>query len=238
MVTSLVKIGRSGRLMLGPNRVQPLAMADGIPAPDGWLGAENRSRCIIGLMDLTGSCAREDPVIRYLKQNGPASPAELLLKTGISELSLERRLENLVFHRQVLETGFTPTDALHVLGKVEIGNSEKAMAGAWILARLRTQSVEAFCRDVVLLTQKKIETAILAHVFQKQTGKAMDNFLSENRDDPLMSVSFKLNIPIVGIGAASRQLLPEVAERLQTNLIFPPHYQVGNALGAIMIAMN
>jgi hypothetical protein len=32
--------------------------------------------------------------------------------------------------------------------------------------------------------------------------------------------------------------LPEVAGKLQTQAIFPPHFEVGNALGAIMIALR
>jgi hypothetical protein len=55
---------------------------------------------------------------------------------------------------------------------------------------------------------------------------------------PLFSYSFKLEVPIVGIGAAARYLLPEVANKLQTEVIFPSHFEVGNALGAIMNAQN
>ena len=62
--------------------------------------------------------------------------------------------------------------------------------------------------------------------------------LIKNQNVPLFSCSYKLEVPIVGIGAAARHLLPEVANRLHTEAIFPSHFEVGNALGAIMIAMN
>jgi hypothetical protein len=66
----------------------------------------------------------------------------------------------------------------------------------------------------------------------------MDAFTTLNNDVPLVSCRFKLEVPIVGIGAAARHLLPEVANRLHTQAIFPSHFEVGNALGAIMIALN
>jgi N-methylhydantoinase A/oxoprolinase/acetone carboxylase beta subunit len=46
---SLVRLSRSGQLSVGPLRVQPLAMAQGIPDPASWIGAENRSRWIINV---------------------------------------------------------------------------------------------------------------------------------------------------------------------------------------------
>ncbi len=66
----------------------------------------------------------------------------------------------------------------------------------------------------------------------------MEAFSNIDQGVPLISSSFKLEVPIVGIGAAARHLLPEVAGKLQTRAIFPPHFEVGNALGAIMIAQK
>lgn len=45
-----------------------------------------------------------------------------------------------------------------------------------------------------------------------------------------------VGVPIVGIGAAARHILPAVAASLGTKAIFPPDLEVGNALGAILIA--
>ena len=47
-----------------------------------------------------------------------------------------------------------------------------------------------------------------------------------------------LMIPVVGIGAAARSLLPGVARRLGTEVVFPDHYEVGNALGAVFMAAD
>jgi N-methylhydantoinase A/oxoprolinase/acetone carboxylase beta subunit len=179
-----------------------------------------------------------DPVIAHLLREGGATPADLIARLGMSDFGLDRRLEDLAFRNQVSAVGFTPTDALHVLGKSQIGDAAASIAGARILADLRGEKIEAFCKAVLEMTHQKIADAILGYAFTKQTGKSMEAFATVNQGDQLFSCSFKLKIPIVGIGAAARHLLPEVADRLQTQAIFPPHFEVGNALGAIMIALN
>ena len=106
------------------------------------------------------------------------------------------------------------------------------------MAKLRNQSAEAFCEDVVHLAQKKISDAIVAFLFAIETGRETASFPFPEEKLSLFSVSFKLDVPIVGLGAAADRLLPEIANQLGTRIVFPPHYDVGNALGAIMIASS
>jgi len=236
---SLVGLNRSGQLTIGPLRVQPLAMTQGIPDPASWLGEENRSRWInsVNSKEPVQNDAL-DPVIAHLLQEGGATPADLIVHLGMSDFGLDRRLEDLAFKNQVSAVGFTPTDAPHVLGKSQIGDAAASVAGARILADLRGETIEAFSKAVLEATQQKIADAILGYAFTKQTGKPMEAFSTVNQGVPLFSCRFKLEVPIVGIGAAARHLLPEVADRLHTQAVFPPHFEVGNALGAIMIALN
>lgn len=44
--------------------------------------------------------------------------------------------------------------------------------------------------------------------------------------------SYKLNMPIIGIGAPVEAWLPKVAEKLHTELIIPEHAEVANGVGA------
>ena len=232
---SLVKLGRSGKLAVGPGRVQSLAMSNGIPDPATWMGSENHCRYLVRPNSGKDHTESKDPVLSCLRDRGAAF-GELKAQTGMSELSLDRRIEALVFKRQVVEIGFTPTDALNALGDLQIGDASLSTAAAKVLAKARNQEVGDFCREVLLLTQKKISDAIMSFLFAKEMGKKMAHFPFAEEKNALFSTSFKLHIPIVGIGAAASHLLPEVAKRLQTEIIFPPHYEVGNALGAIMIA--
>jgi N-methylhydantoinase A/oxoprolinase/acetone carboxylase beta subunit len=213
-------------------------MSEGIPDPATWIGAENHSRWIISSNGHQDRITALDPVITHLQRQGGATPADLSNQMGMSEFGLDRRLEDLAFKNQISTVGFTPTDALHVLGKSQLGDAAASVAGARILADLRGETIEAFSKVVLEATHQKIADAILVYAFTKQTGKSMDAFSTLKQDVPLFSCSFKLEVPIVGIGAAARHLLPEVANRLHTQAIFPSHFEVGNALGAIMITLN
>lgn len=232
---SRVNIDRVGHLGIGPGRVQSLAMSPGIADPEGWLGKNTPGRYLVRpIKDSGGS---ENPVLEHLQHVGAAF-AELKERTGISEFSLERRIGELVFQRQLVEIGFTPTDALHVLGKLVFGDAALSAAGARALAGLCNQPVETFCEAVVNLTQNKIANAIIAFLSAHATGRDTVPTPLLEQQNPFFSTSFRLAIPIIGIGAAAAKLLPDVAKRLDTRIIFPSHYEVGNAAGAIMIAAN
>jgi N-methylhydantoinase A/oxoprolinase/acetone carboxylase beta subunit len=236
---SLVQVNRSGQLAVGPLRVQPLAMTHGVPAPGGWIGKENRSRWLTSVNSTEqAETDAPDPVIAHLLRGGGATPADIIAQLGMSDFGLNRRLEDLAFRNQISAVGLTPTDALHVLGRSQIGDASASIAGARILADSRGETIEAFSKAVLELTHQKIAEAILGYAFAKQTGNSIEAFSTVNPGAPLFSCRFKLEVPIVGIGAAARHLLPEVADRLDTQTIFPPHFEVGNALGAIKIAMN
>ncbi len=234
---SLVIVDRSGRLTIGPRRVQPIAMSDGVAAPESWMGVENRGRYFLRPQADADDDESRDPVVDLLREGGAAF-GELATLAGMSELSLDRRIEELVFQKKAVEIGFTPTDALHALGRLDIGDPAKSVAAAGVLAKLRNQSAESFCEDVVRLAQKKIADAIVAFLYAKETGRETARFPFPEEKLSLFSVSFKIDVPVVGIGAAADRLLPEVAKRLGTRIVFPPFHEVGNALGAIMIASN
>ena len=233
---SLVQIDKDGRILVGPERVQPIATSTGIPNPESWLGKEIRSKCLMAPGNVSENETEENEILQYLRKNGPTSPAELVAQLSMSEFTLERKTRELVFQRQILESGFTPTDALHALGQLDLGDSGIAKKAAQVLAAACNQDTNDFCEEVLRLARIKIKNAVLKTVFRKQTGKSLENFFTSDSNDPLLSVSFSLNVPIIGIGAAARLLLPEVSEMLGTEVIFPEHYEVGNALGAIMIA--
>ncbi len=240
---SHVVIDDQGALVIGPARVLPLSMT--APVRSGtlrsageWLGGGGLSRCIGLVVGEEGEEVPEDlddPVIDFLRQHGPATPAAISGAIGISAVPLEKHLERLAQAQLTFETGFTPTDALHVLGKIDLGNREAATAGATVLARICGETPEEFCCRVVRFTEKKIEDLIIDYVIHHYWGKSLTSFISSRTDHPVLGVQFALKIPLIGIGAAARHFLPAVAARLGTTVSFPDHCEVGNAVGAAML---
>ena len=66
-------------------------------------------------------------------------------------------------------------------------------------------------------------------------GAGLDRWLFEENlsgSNPFFGNRFFLKVPIVGIGAPVKAFLPQVALALGTEVIFPPDFEVANAVGA------
>lgn len=238
---SHVLIGDRGALHVGPIRVVPLCMAGSLPTVSDWLGVGASSRCI-GLVaeeDMEDTPAGlADPVLSFLRQHGPSTPAAISTATGMSSVPLEKHLEGLARAQLTFETGFTPTDALQALGLIGLGNPEAASDAAAILARIMGTDPEQFCHQVLRCTEKKIEDLIIDYIIHRYWGKSLTSFIASRDSHPVLGVEFSLKIPLIGIGAAARYFLPGVAARLGTTVTFPDHCEVGNAVGAALLAKN
>ncbi|MDR3044533.1 MAG: hydantoinase/oxoprolinase family protein [Desulfovibrio sp.] len=322
---SLVRPEADGTLSVGPLRVVPLCMAGPLPDPAQWLRAGGRARCVCPVRR-EGACdekagpapsgpsgpsgpspqsadAAERAVLDHLNAHGPTPAGDLLRALRLPESTLERAIDRLVRQRTVQVTGFTPTDALHVLGLLDLsdvpdlppgaGNTAAALAGARALAQLLDKSLppvaegesalgdaetgaetaaasatvpgEPFdtvpgsaasgditsgfsgtppntpqdaARAVLAAASQRIEDAVVQHVARREVGGNFAAYLAQRHRHALLRVNVALGVPMVGIGAASRHLLPAVARALSTTVTFPARYDVGNALGAALLALG
>jgi N-methylhydantoinase A/oxoprolinase/acetone carboxylase beta subunit len=234
---SHVVLDDSGNIELGPSRVIPLSMAKGFPDCTSWLGTGLKSKCISLLPDFKGD-PQGDPLIYTLTANGPSTADSIRQKTGFSGIPLDKRLEQLSRKQIILETGFTPTDALHVLGKINIGDRSRAEAGAKALAALLDMDTDSFCQKIIRITEDKIENLLIDYVIHRYWGKSLTNFISTRNNHPVLGVKFSMKIPLIGIGAAAQYFLPRVADRLGTEVNFPEYCEVGNGIGAALLGIN
>ena len=233
---SLVRIEETGQMEIGPNRVKPLALAPEAAEARHWLGPGARSMCIAAVKTGSASPATPQRLLDFLEEAGAATPWNMREKIGIPDILLDREVAELIFKNRVVGIGFTPTDAMHVLGFIRLGDTARSIAGAEVLCRLTSQSAVRFCQNVIRFAQQKIISAILEYLFEKQSGVDLSGRVLMNSTNDLIRAAFTLNMPIIGLGAASKHLLPGVADQLNTRVIFPPNYEVGNALGAIRSA--
>jgi N-methylhydantoinase A/oxoprolinase/acetone carboxylase beta subunit len=234
---SHVLVDANGKIHLGPGRVIPLSMASGFPECESWLGAALKAKCISLLPEFDVQ-KEDDPIIYALAANGPSTADTIRQKTGFSGVPLDKRLEQLTRNQVILETGFTPTDALHVLGKIEIGSTTRAQAGAAVLAGLLDMDTKGFCTTIIEMTENRIENLLIDYVIHRYWGKSLTGFISTRNDHPVLDVQFSIKIPLIGIGAAARYFLPRVAKRLGTTVEFPDYCEVGNGVGAALLGME
>jgi N-methylhydantoinase A/oxoprolinase/acetone carboxylase beta subunit len=231
---SYVHLDTNGVISLGPNRVIPLSMAKDFPPPKQWLGAGQDGKSIAIVPELNIS-EYDDSILNTLAQNGPSTASAIRQATGFSGIPLEKHLEKLTRKQLIQEIGFTPTDALHVLDKISIGDKTHAEAGATILSALANMETTAFCKKIIAMTEERIENLLVDYVIHHYWGKSLTNFINTRNDHSVLDVKFSLKIPLIGIGAAAKYFLPEVAKNLGTTVEFPEHCEVGNGIGAALL---
>jgi len=162
----------------------------------------------------------------------------------------------------VIYSGFTPSDAAHVLGLSRHWSAEAARLGALLWARqMRRQyglgrwaedDAETPSRHVFDAVSRKISRALIeaglhqhrrldAAQARSLTGLLAD-LVFESSELPgqalesgsLFHLQFAADYPVVGAGAPAPVFFPDAARHLGVELVLPEHADVANAFGAVM----
>jgi N-methylhydantoinase A/oxoprolinase/acetone carboxylase beta subunit len=152
-------------------------------------------------------------------------------------------IENLETSGYARRAAFTPTDALHVLGRFQRWNREAAELGARLLAVRAGLSIDRLCEQVVDGMASRIATELVAKVFTDEIGppawereplaRALVKRAFDGADTSDLECRLSLRQSLVAIGAPVSAYMPRVANRLNTELLIPPHAEVANAVGAV-----
>ena len=234
---SYVHLSHAGQLSIGPSRVTPISMAKSILPVEEWLGGDDSGKLIIFRPEAE-SGAKVHELTTLLTQHGQMTPAMIREECGLGGVALDVQLEHLTRKQQIFECGFTPTDALHVLDIINIGDRDLAVRGAEILGKAMGFSAQKFARLVSSKTEELIENLIIDYVIQRYWNNSLTNFISTRKNHPVLGVDFSIKMPLIGLGAAARYFLPSVAANLGTTATFPEHCEVGNAVGAAIIGLS
>jgi len=180
-----------------------------------------------------------------------AAPKRLadVARTGQGAEALRR----LVDRGHATLAGFTPSDAMHVLGKQTGWNAEAARLGAAILtteernasARRERDTPEGFCERTYQHVVREAARVILETAFAHDPGieskggrwgplgTLLEDTIAGRRFSRLLDAQIRLATPLVAIGAPVGAYYPEVAQRLGAQLVIPEHAAVCNAVGAV-----
>ena len=148
-------------------------------------------------------------------------------------------LKDLESEGYVTRIGVTPTDILAAEGTYKEYDTEASRKAVELLAKKAEMDVDTFIAKTKEAIVQKICRCIMDHIIRAETGKdelsksdeaMIEEVLCQRKE---YDVGFRLKMPIVGIGAPVGAWLPKVAETLNTELILPENYDVGNAIGAI-----
>jgi len=254
---SRIFIDRTGDLRVGPRRVVPIGLlasqypqvlielkrvAAG-PLVDRFL-AYGDFFVIANPVRKDHLGAREREALSFL-QEGPLSLLQLSSRLNLIYPTL-LNLSQLEERGVVQRCGLTPSDLLHVEGKLSLWDCE---ASHWAF-RILAKAIRMKEEDLARLVREKITQAVSLQVLNKALrpegpGASLPGcrvcsdllnllFRTSTPAGSGPSLQVKLHKKLVAIGAPVKSFLPPVAQALGTQVLIPPHAEVGNALGAVI----
>ncbi len=245
---SEITIGLNGKIEVGPQRVAPVSLlASRYPEVVAMLEAD--------LADSEGGSMHGKFVLKpfgasaALTAEVTPKEAEILALVGdrpkpIRKVALssaaQRALASLKRKGLVQTGGFTPSDASHVLGLQDNWPGPAAELAAKLMVRFRDMRlgdaarVEAFCREVWGETVRRTARVILDTAFGKSfADHDLVEAVSSGRSAlGLAKVSLSPSVPVVAVGGPVQVYYGEVGKRLACEMVFPPFFDVANAVGA------
>ena len=249
---SYIQIHKDGEIQVGPQRVWPLCVvAHQYPYLVDELKMNfektydlmfaQATDCFMFLKQATFEVLNdlEKRVVEIL-QTGPRSLYYLTQRMNIDPNLLN--LQHLVNLGVLARISLTPTDILHAKGTYNQWNREVAELGVKVLASRMRKSSDEF----IGLASEKIINDLCITCLQSLVGCDEQSFKIKNTPEVMYFIqkalsldqgqefdcTFKMNMPIVGIGAPVRAWLPDVAKKMNTCLVIPEHAEVANAVGA------
>ena len=98
---------------------------------------------------------------------------------------LTGRIDRLIAQQAVLRAAFTPTDALHALGRFDAWDAEAAHLGAAILAAQAGISAEAFCEQVVRAMSDRVATELVSKVIHDEVAAPTQTGVPDWDNEPV-----------------------------------------------------
>lgn len=249
---SYIQLGKYEKIEVGPQRVWPLCViAHQHPNLVNELKVNfdktydlmfgQATDCFMLLKRVTSEelNVSEKKVVDIL-QSGPRSFYYLTQRLEIEPYLLN--LQHLVNTGVLARCSLTPTDILHAKGVYTQWNQEASVIGVNILASRMRKSPDEFIQlasekiinDLCITCLQSLVSCDEKNIWLKNTPDVMyfiQKALSPD-DGQGLDCTFKINMPIIGIGAPVRAWLPGMAKKMNTSLVIPEHAEVANAVGA------
>lgn len=252
--------GLGAGLRLGPRRLMPIALAaekfpelvhgvldrclaNDIPPSDGGRFAVPMFTTLPEGLDY-----RETTVASRLI-NGPIRVSEV----AVSRME-NPALMRLVTRGMVMIAGVTPSDASHVLGRVDAWDVEAANKALTLFARRRVGSGDRLGAGPGQMAQMIIDQlttqtvdCLLQAAFDEDGWERADvlashplTFAGMDQRKGIVQMDLRLGVPVIGLGASAGAYYGAVGSRLNTRMILPEHAGVANAIGAVVgqVAMH
>ncbi|MGD2143311.1 MAG: hydantoinase/oxoprolinase family protein [Anaerolineae bacterium] len=235
------------RLDIGPQRVVPLCLlareypgvVDKLKLQEQEKRAGRVGQLILGQRwDVRGLSVDKRALLRGVSA-GPRLLTELELEGPL----VGQWIRILEARQVVVRSAFTPTDALHALGRLDLWDAEASRIGARMLAKQADLAPEDLCERVVRGVSDRVSRALVTKILsdegslpdwqQEPTAEELLSRALGNKSGSDLRCRMRLRQALVAIGAPVEAYMPRVAQQLDTELVIPPHAEVANAVGAV-----
>lgn len=247
---SYIQVNNERKLVIGPQRVWPLAavaheypyLVEELKAALGYsqeMLYNQPTDCFLLLKNPTIRLSETEKAVVELLQEGPHSLLSIAFRLGLDPNLLN--LQSLINSGLLAKVSMTPTDILHAQNSYQKWNRDASILGAKILAFRMGVAYEEFLELVLEEVINKAVLAVLQSVgnfegskwsSDKQEVRYFIDKILEPKAEDILDCSVKVKIPIIAIGAPVKAYLPQVAQKLNTELIIPEDAEVTNAVGA------
>ncbi len=266
---SEVRFGGGEGLVIGPRRVLPLSLLAHehpwvVPVLARQQGEAPHASQIRFAQRLQGDAAM---VARLLPDETMAwqrladGPVDLE-RCNMEDRVLAKAIARLERKGLAIYSGFTPSDAAHVLGLSDHWNTEAAVLGAriwarqmrhlyglgtWVQGDAVAPSRQVIDKVIATIHQKLIEAGLndAGQMNESNAGKVATLLAAmtmqgaaAGADGPgaasVFSLRFAPQMPLVAVGAPASIYYPAVARGLGMALELPPFAEVANAVGAVL----
>ncbi|RXA18003.1 hydantoinase/oxoprolinase family protein [Methanosarcina sp. MSH10X1] len=170
--------------------------------------------------------AGEREIYRHIGKE-PVSFGDLLV--ALKKRPSPSMLDSLIQKRLIQAIGFTPTDALHVLGEYTEWDVEAAKIGASMLGRILKHSPEAFSAETKRRVARNIAEDLIAYLIEGMPRNEIDRVLMGKN-----FTRFRVEIPVVLLGGPVKAYVENLKSLINADIIVPEHAEVGNAVGALV----
>ncbi|MGH6858987.1 MAG: hydantoinase/oxoprolinase N-terminal domain-containing protein [Phyllobacterium sp.] len=242
-------------IRLGPRRLVPLSL---LAASHGAVVIDHLSRQVkaanAGRLD--GRFALRTGVPAQMASGLGRSEAELYARITTEPQPLDRLLNSvsqtaginrLVSRGLVHLSGFTPSDACHVLGLQNNWNAEAARHGAVLYARRKDGAGRPLCdtpEEVARRTYdaliRRSSEVVLETVFAEDGLDGPETVASAlvqralSNETAIAGMRLQIDRSLIGLGASAPVYYPAVGGKLGVECLVPVDTDVANALGAVV----
>jgi N-methylhydantoinase A/oxoprolinase/acetone carboxylase beta subunit len=265
---SEVRFGGGEGLVIGPRRVLPLSL---LAHEHPWVlpvlaRQQNETphasqiRFAQRLQADTAMVSRllpDETMAWHRLAEGPVD----LERANMEDRALAKAIARLERKGLAIYSGFTPSDAAHVLGLSAHWNTEAAVLGARIWARQMRHlyGLGTWTQGDALAPSRQVVDKVIATIHQKLIEAGLNDAGQMNESNAgkvasllsamalqaadadatgaagsVFSLRFAPHMPLVAVGAPASIYYPAVARGLGMALELPPFAEVANAVGAVL----